>query len=355
MPSFTTIRSLLGLFLTLSLGSSAADSASKKPKPLTLNFGSFSNRTSYVIAAELGYFNDVGLIVNQTGVAGSIVAYQNLLDGGLDVLEGTIDNILDRRFNQGQQFSAVAQTDQGDGLTLFGSPDITSIQQFRGKTLLVDSPTSGYVLLARRILSLYGLQYPDDYSFAAVGAQRVAQLLAGGAATIFPYQVLANLIAAAAPAPQKPNILARAQDFVNPLSDLVLTVASSTLTNPNGDKYLAIQRFVTALLRANAYLAKPANKRKVIQLLQRSGGYSPAAAAEAVYGYVTDPAVGEIATDQMGRFDVSRQGLLNVIDVRNQFGGFAGVAEGFDFVDAITPGPGKLIDYALRDRALKDV
>ena len=161
--AFTSTSILLS---TLLFSVRSADTASNKPKALTLNFGSFSNRTTYVIAAKLGYFKDVGLTVNQTGVAGSIVAYQNLLDGRLDVLEGTIDNILDKRFNQGQQFSAIAQTDQGDGLTLFGSSDIASIQQFRGKTLLVDSPTSGYVLLARRILSLYGLQYPDDYSFA---------------------------------------------------------------------------------------------------------------------------------------------------------------------------------------------
>ena len=182
----------------------------------------------------------------------------------------------------------------------------------------------------------------------AAGAQRVAQLLAGGAATVFPYQVVANLIAANGP--NKPNILAQAEDFVNPLSDLVLTVASSTLSSPNSDRYQAILRFVTALLRANKYLAKASNKKKVIQLLQKSGGYSEAA-AEAVYGYATDPDVGETATQQNRKFDVTRQGLLNVIAIREQFDGFAGVPKGFNFVDAITPGPGKLVDYSLRDKA----
>ena len=47
------------------------------------------------------------------------------------------------------------------------------------------------------------------------------------------------------------------------------------------------------------------------------------------------------------------QGLLNVIDLRGQFGGFTGVPTGFDFADAIIPRPGKLIDYKLRDQAIK--
>ena len=164
--------------------------------------------------------------------------------------------------------------------------------------------------------------------------------------------MFANIIAANGPS--KPNILARAQDFVNPLSDHVLTVSSALLSNPTAEKYQAALRFVTALLRANRYLAKPSNKKKVISLLQKSAGYTEAA-AEAVYAYVTDPDVGETATEIGGVFNVTRQGLLNVIDTRTEFRGFASVAKDFNFVDAITPGPGKLIDYSLRDIALEGV
>lgn len=52
---------------------------------------------------------------------------------------------------------------------------------------------------------------------------------------------------------------------------------------------------------------------------------------------------------------MNRQGLLNVIDVRSQFGGFASVPPGFDYAEAILPGKGKLIDYSLRDEALKNL
>jgi hypothetical protein len=44
---------------------------------------------------------------------------------------------------------------------------------------------------------------------------------------------------------------------------------------------------------------------------------------------------------------------LNVIDVRAQFNGFAQVPSGFSYADAILPGTGKLIDYAVLDEAVK--
>ena len=52
---------------------------------------------------------------------------------------------------------------------------------------------------------------------------------------------------------------------------------------------------------------------------------------------------------------MNRQGLLNVIDVRNQFDGFMSVPVGFNYADAIVLGTGKLIDFSLRDEALYSV
>ncbi|KAG8526457.1 uncharacterized protein KY384_000050 [Bacidia gigantensis] len=328
------------------------------PDPLTLNFGSFSNRTTYVIAAELGYFENVDLVVKQTDVASSTSAYNSVVNGTLDLLDGTFDNIIDKRINQGQQLSAIAQLDQGDGLVLVGSQDIKSVEQLRGKSLLVDSPTSGFVFLARRILGLYGLQYPKDYKIEVLGAQRTTRLLAGGAATINSYAVFANLLTTLnttnATTQPRLNTLARAQDFVDPFSNRVLTVASATLSHPTSEKYQAIQRFVTALLRANAYLNDPENRESVVRLLQRSGGLGRKA-AEGVYDYSTSREVGEVTKDQEAIFQVSRLGLLNVIDIRRQFEGFMGLEAGFNFVEAIMPGEGKLINYRVRDAAVQNV
>ena len=46
---------------------------------------------------------------------------------------------------------------------------------------------------------------------------------------------------------------------------------------------------------------------------------------------------------------------MNVINVREQFGGFASVPAGFDYGAAIVAGTGKLIDYSVRDEVVRAV
>lgn len=106
------------------------------------------------------------------------------------------------------------------------------------------------------------------------------------------------------------------------------------------------------MLEANQYLGDSKRKSCAIDAISAQLNVSTAVAT-AEYAAATDPETGEVALMQAGVFNVSRQGLLNVIDVRAQFGGFTGVPAGFNFADAIIPGPGKLIDYSLRDQAVK--
>jgi ABC-type nitrate/sulfonate/bicarbonate transport system substrate-binding protein len=88
------------------------------------------------------------------------------LSGEYDILTATADNTLNYRFNQKQNVTLLGQLDQGPGLVLASIPSITSVEQLRGKPIIVDSPTSGYVYLLRTILSTYGLELENgDYWF----------------------------------------------------------------------------------------------------------------------------------------------------------------------------------------------
>ena len=147
----------------------------------------------------------------------------------------------------------------------------------------------------------------------------------------------------------KINILARASDFLNPFSSSAFTANTASISDPS--KSALLVKFLTAMLEANQYLANPKKKDCAIGAIAAQLGIDTGVAA-AEYAAATDAETGETATMQDGIFDVSRQGLLNVIDVRAQFGGFTGTPAGFDFADAIVPGPGKLIDYSLRDQAV---
>lgn len=102
-------------------------------------------------------------------------------------------------------------------------------------------------------------------------------------------------------------------------------------------------------MQANKFLADPANTNCSVQAIATQLNASRVV-AQAEYAAATAPDTGETISNST--FAVNRQGLLNVIDVRDQFGGFAGVPADFDFADAIVPGTGKLIDDSVRLSAL---
>lgn len=126
-------------------------------------FGSFvGNTATYSVASELGFFVNQGLNVTLSPVStqkgfqptinlthvlqipNSTFGYATLLDGGYDILVGTVDNVVNMRFNSQKQFTVVGQLDLGPDLVIAGAPGVNSIQDLKGKALMVDSPTSGY-------------------------------------------------------------------------------------------------------------------------------------------------------------------------------------------------------------------
>ena len=167
-------------------------------------------------------------------------------------------------------------------------------------------------------------------------------------ATILTYPFTAEGLAVAADS--RINILARVPDFVNPISSSAFTATTASTTDAT--KAPLLIKFLTAMLEANQYLGDIKHKSCAIDAISAQLNVSTTVAT-AEYAAATDPETGEVALMQGGVFNVSREGLLNVIDVRTQFGGFTGVPAGFNFAGAIIPGPGKLIDYTLRDLAVK--
>lgn len=131
-----------------------------------LNYGAFTQTATYSVANQLGFFKAYGLNVTYLQVPNSTYGYAQLLNGGYDILTGTIDNAVNLRFNSNNNLTVIGQLDQGPELTIASIPSITDITQFQGKSLMVDSPVSGYAYILRKVLSLYGLYLENnDYSF----------------------------------------------------------------------------------------------------------------------------------------------------------------------------------------------
>lgn len=98
-------------------------------------------------------------------VPNSTYAYAQVLNGGYDILTGTIDNAVNLRLNSNENVTVLGQLDQGPGLALASISSITTVQGLQGKPLIVDSPVSGYAYLLRKILSTYGYTEGVDYFF----------------------------------------------------------------------------------------------------------------------------------------------------------------------------------------------
>lgn len=162
MHHFQTFSALY--FLLTNLG---PVSGAKAPNPVLapLNYGAFTQTATYSIANQLGFFTANGLNVTFLQIPNSPAGYASLLSGEYDILTGTIDNTVNFRFNQQKALSVLGQLDQGPDLVVASVPSITSVQDLRGKTVMVDNATSGYAYLLRKILSLYGLVLGTDYTF----------------------------------------------------------------------------------------------------------------------------------------------------------------------------------------------
>jgi hypothetical protein len=149
------------------------------------------------------------------------------------------------------------------------------------------------------------------------------------------------------PGSQRPNILARVSDFVNPISSSAFTARESALSD-YAETGLLI-RFISAMYAANLFLQNPINKQCATSAIAKQLQVS-AEVAQLEYTAATNPDTGEVSPG--GNFTVNESGLLSVIAVREEFGGFSKLPSDFNFAGSIVPGEGQLIDYSIRDAAV---
>ncbi|EFX01712.1 hypothetical protein CMQ_8178 [Grosmannia clavigera kw1407] len=322
----------------------------------TVQYGAFLPTATYSVANQLGFFEAFGLDVVYNLVPNSVSAFNSLLDGDYDILTATVDNALNYRFNKAENVTVLGQLDQGPDLVVASIPSITAFSQLKGKPIMVDSPTSGYAYLLQDVLSANGLELANgDYYFMTVGgtATRYAALTSGALAngsaayaTIlnYPFTVEGAALAAA----EAPTVLARVSDLVAPITSSAFTVSETALASSATASLLT--SFLAAMHGANRFLLDSANQDCSIAAIAAQVGITSAVAASE-YSSAVNTVSGEIASG--GNFTVSHDGITNDIDVRTKFGGFAGLAADFDWSAALQPGSGQLIDYAVRDAAIR--
>ena len=150
------------------------------------------------------------------------------------------------------------------------------------------------------------------------------------------------------PEGQAPNILARVSDYVAPLTSSVYTIRESALCNRPLTELLT--KFLASMYAANRFLLDPKLANYSIDAIAAQLSVSHDVAADE-YVSATNKVSGEVSLG--GNFTVDPLAIMNDVLVREMFGGFGGVPPTFDFTAALLPGNGKLIDYSVRDAAVK--
>ena len=151
--------------------------------PTSLTLGSFTPSVLLRVARGTGALADAGLDVTETPVPSSPGQFSALLDGSLDAVLTSPDNVLAYRYSPtnplGRTADAriVSAVDRGLGLALYAAAEPAEL---RGGTFGVDVPGSGFAFAMYALAESVGLGR-DDYEVVALGStpKRLQALLRG--------------------------------------------------------------------------------------------------------------------------------------------------------------------------------
>jgi ABC-type nitrate/sulfonate/bicarbonate transport system substrate-binding protein len=281
-------------------------------------------------AEKLGLFAKFGVEVETENSANSDELRAKLAAGKGDLAYLAVDNAV-AMVELAHQDVIILMGGEGSQNELIVQPEIKSIQDLRGKTLIVDAPNTAYALQMKKILLLSGMQTGKNYEMKAVGAtpQRLI--------TMREHKEFAGSMLGP-PA----SIVARREGFValGSVQQLIGPYQAAGFFAERQwarDHRDALVPFLAAIIEAQRWLLAPQNKKLVIELLSAGSHLAPDVTAEAYESLITRP--GGFAKD--AAFDL--EGFKNVLKLRAEVeGSWNGKA----------PAPDKYYDASYCDAAL---
>jgi ABC-type nitrate/sulfonate/bicarbonate transport system substrate-binding protein len=290
----------------------------QRPGVQSIRLVSLIGRPLSTAAAEMnGTFAKYGLEVQLEVAPNSDVLRASLAEGKADVAYAAVDNAVAMVEVAGADV-IIVMGGEGSLNELIVQPEIHSVADLRGKTLIVDATNTAYALQLKKILLLSGLQAGRDFELKPVGttpyrlqAMREHKEYAGSMLGP-PTSILAKGAGFVS--------LGSAQELIGPYQGPGVFVRRKW-AREHGD---TLVRYLAASVEAQRWLMAPANKQQVIELLIKESKL-PAAVAAQTYTPLMQGS-GGYAED--ARFDVD--GFNNVLklraEVEGQWGGRAPAA-----------------------------
>jgi ABC-type nitrate/sulfonate/bicarbonate transport system substrate-binding protein len=287
----------------------------------------------FAVAEKQGLFAKHGIGVETANKTNSDELRASLAAGEGDVAYLAVDNAV-AMVELSHQDVVIVMGGEDSQNELIAQPEVKSIKDLRGKTLLVDAPNTAYALQMKKILFLSGMQAGKDYEMKAFGAtpQRLAAMrehreFAGS--MLGPPSSLA--------AKREGFVsLGSVQELIGPYQ----AAGFFSLRTWAQDHRDALIPFLAAVIEAQRWLMAPANKDQVIELWVKEYHLAPEVAAETYEVSISRP--GGFARD--GRFDLD--GFRNVLKLRAEVEGQW---------DGHPPSPDKYYDPAYYNSALAKI
>ena len=264
------------------------------------------------VADTHGIFLKYGIEIETENLPNSEVLRANLAAGKGDLAYLAVDNAV-AMVELAHQDVIIVMGGEGSQNELIAQPEIKSIKDLRGKTLIVDAPNTAYALQMKKILLLSGLQAGRDYELKPLGAtpqrliamkehkENAASMLGPPSSIVAKHEGLRSL--------------GSVQDLIGPYQAAGY-FTQRKWAQQNRD---ALEKYLAACIEAQRWLVAPTNKQQVIELMMRESHLAPDVAADTYELSMTRPG----GYEKDAALDL--EGFKNVLklraEVEGQWGG----------------------------------
>jgi ABC-type nitrate/sulfonate/bicarbonate transport system substrate-binding protein len=294
-----------------------------------LRVGVFSPSIVLRVARSAGVLSRYGVDVVELPVPSSTEQFRALLDGALDAVLTSPDNVVAYRLVPANPLGRTADVrillgiDRGLGLALYGRPDADGpldgegVEDLRGGVVGVDVAESGFAFALYEILAASGLRRNADYRVVELGATpRRADALIAGRCDATMLNAGSDLRAAE----HGCRLLRRAADVCQPYLGTVLAATGTACERDAG----RLGALVAALRTVLGRLTDPAREPDRGMAVAAATGalrLGPAAAQRYVAG-LRNPAEGLI-----GSGEPDEAALATVLALRRRHSRLPGLAD----------------------------
>jgi ABC-type nitrate/sulfonate/bicarbonate transport system substrate-binding protein len=283
---------------------SAQESAPNKIKLLTL----LGRPLQVTVAESHGLFAKYGVAVETENLPNSDELRSALAAGKGDLAYLAVDNAV-AMVELAHQDVVILMGGEGSQNELIAQPEIKSIKDLQGKTLIVDAPNTAYALQLKKILLLSGMQAGKDYEMKAYGATP-QRLVAMREHKEFAGSMLGP----------PSSIVAKREGFVS-LGSVQELIGPYQAAGYFAERKWAqehretLTNYLAAIIEGQRWLMAPVNKQQVVELMTKEMHLAPDTAADTYESLVTRPG----GFEQNARFDLD--GFQNVLKLRAEVEG----------------------------------